>query len=86
MARVALPAPLAVQALIECDGSVKKAAGLVASPFGTLIRIADDVATDASIVASIRGFSMAEMLAETLRPIRKKALTDELREADEEGQ
>ena len=47
--------------------------------FGTLVRIADDVASDAKVVASIRGISMAELLTETLRPILKKALAEELR-------
>jgi hypothetical protein len=47
--------------------------------FGTLVRLADDVVDDAKVVASLRGISMAEYLSETLRPIVKKALTDELR-------
>lgn len=53
--------------------------------FGTLVRIADDVASDAKVVASIRGVSMAELLSETLRPILKKAMTDELRKRVEGG-
>lgn len=53
--------------------------------FGTLVRIADDVASDAKVVASIRGISMAELLTETLRPILKKALADELRKRVEGG-
>jgi hypothetical protein len=47
--------------------------------YGSLVRIADDVVADARVVASIRNISMAELLSETLRPILKKALTEELR-------
>jgi hypothetical protein len=47
--------------------------------FGTLVRLGEDVANDAKVVASLRGTTMAELLTETLRPILKKALADELR-------
>jgi hypothetical protein len=57
----------------------KKAAGGESRKYGTLVRLADDVVADAKVVASLRGVSMAEYLSETLRPIVKKALTDELR-------
>jgi hypothetical protein len=66
--------------------SGKKAAGTESRQFGTLVRIADDVASDAKVVASIRGVSMAELLTETLRPILKKALSDELRKRVEGGE
>jgi Meiotically up-regulated gene 113 len=46
--------------------------------FGTLVRIADDVASDAKSVAALRGTSMAEYLSETLRPILKQTIIDEL--------
>jgi hypothetical protein len=54
--------------------------------FGSLVRIADDVVADAKVVASIRGMSMAELLSETLRPILKKAMTEELRKRVEGGE
>jgi hypothetical protein len=47
--------------------------------YETLVRLAEDVVADAKVVASLRGISMAEYLTETLRPIVKKALADELR-------
>jgi hypothetical protein len=47
--------------------------------FGSLVRIADDVVADAKVVASLHGISMAELLSETLRPILKKAMVEELR-------
>ena len=47
--------------------------------YGTLVRLADDVVADAKVVASLKGISMAEYLSETLRPLLKKALADELR-------
>jgi hypothetical protein len=53
--------------------------------YGSLVRIADDVVADAKVVASIRNISMAELLSETLRPILKKALTEELRRRVESG-
>ena len=53
--------------------------------YGSLVRIADDVVADAKVVASIRNISMAELLSETLRPILKKALTEELRRRVEGG-
>jgi hypothetical protein len=53
--------------------------------YGSLVRIADDVVADAKVVASIRDVSMAELLSETLRPILKKALMEELRKRVEGG-
>lgn len=47
--------------------------------FETLVRLSDDVVADAKVVASLRDISMAELLSDTLRPILKKALADELR-------
>ncbi len=55
-----------------------KAAGEVPRRFGTLVRIADDVAADAKSVAALRGTSMAEYLSDTLRPILKRTIIDEL--------
>jgi hypothetical protein len=55
-----------------------KAAGEVPRRFGTLVRIADDVAADAKSVAALRGTSMAEYLSDTLRPILKQTIIDEL--------
>jgi hypothetical protein len=57
----------------------KKSSGGEPRRFGTLVRLADDVVADAKVVASLRGVSMAEYLSDTLRPIVKKALSDELR-------
>jgi len=59
------------------DKKPVKAAG-VPRGFGTLVRIADDVAADAKSVAALRGTSMAEYLSETLRPILKQTIIDEL--------
>jgi hypothetical protein len=53
--------------------------------YETLVRMADDVVADAKAVASLRNMSMAEYLSETLRPILKKALMDELRKRVEGG-
>lgn len=53
--------------------------------YGTLVRLADDVVADAKVVASLRNISMAEYLSETMRPIIKKALTEELRKRVEGG-
>ena len=55
-----------------------KAAEKAPRRFGTLVRIADDVASDAKSVAALRGTSMAEYLSETLRPILKQTIIDEL--------
>jgi hypothetical protein len=52
--------------------------------YETLVRLADDVVADAKVVASLRNISMAELLSDTLRPILKKALTDELRKRVED--
>lgn len=52
---------------------------------GTLVRMGDDVAADARVAASLLGVSMAEYLTETLRPIVKKTITDELRKRVEGG-
>lgn len=57
----------------------KKAGGSETRRFGTLVRLAEDVVADAKVVASLKGMSMAEYLSETLRPIVKKALAEELR-------
>jgi hypothetical protein len=46
--------------------------------FGTLVRIADDVADDGRAVAAIVGTSMAKLFSDTLRPILKQMLVDEL--------
>jgi hypothetical protein len=54
--------------------------------YDTLVRLADDVVSDAKVVASLRDVSMAELLSDTLRPILKKALADELRKRVEGGQ
>lgn len=61
------------------EGKKASAGGGESRKYGTLVRLADDVVDDAKVVASLRGISMAEYLSETLRPIVKKALTDELR-------
>jgi hypothetical protein len=53
--------------------------------YDSLVRIADDVVADAKVVASIRDISMAELLSETLRPILKKAMVEELRKRVEGG-
>ena len=47
--------------------------------FGTLVRLAEDVVSDAKDVAGLRKVSMAEYLTELLRPIVKKDLDVELR-------
>lgn len=47
--------------------------------FGTLVRIADDVAADGRAVAAILDTSMAKLFSDTLRPILKQMLVDELR-------
>ena len=60
------------------DNKPVKAAGKVPRRFGTLVRIADDVAADAKSVAALRGTSMAEYLSDTLRPILKQTIIDEL--------
>ncbi len=60
------------------DKKPVKVAGEVPPRFGTLVRIADDVAADAKSVAALRGTSMAEYLSETLRPILKQTIIDEL--------
>lgn len=52
--------------------------------YETLVRLADDVVADAKVVASLRNISMAELLSDTLRPILKKALTEELRKRVED--
>jgi hypothetical protein len=57
----------------------KKAGAGGPRKYGTLVRLADDVAADAKVVASIRNVSMAEYLSDTLRPLLKRALTEELR-------
>lgn len=57
----------------------KKAGRSESRRFGTLVRLAADVVADAKVVASLRGVSMAEFLSDLLRPLLKKALTDELR-------
>ena len=54
--------------------------------YGSLVRIADDVVADAKVVASIRNISMAKLLSETLRPILKKALVEELRKRVQGGE
>jgi hypothetical protein len=64
----------------------KKAASEGGREFGSLVRIADDVVSDAKVVASIRGISMAKLISDTLRPIFKKALTEELRKRVEVGE
>lgn len=56
-----------------------KRSGSESRKYGTLVRLADDVVADAKAVASLRGTSMAEYLSDTLRPILKRALTDELK-------
>ncbi|MGC8640116.1 MAG: hypothetical protein ACP5XB_09605 [Isosphaeraceae bacterium] len=50
--------------------------------FGTLVRIADEVAADAKVVASLPGVGMAEYLSDTLRPILKKEIVEELRKRE----
>ncbi len=60
------------------DKKPVKVAGEVPRRFGTLVRIADDVAADAKSVAALRGTSMAQYLSETLRPILKQTIIDEL--------
>lgn len=60
------------------DKKPVKAAEKVPRRFGTLVRIADDVAADAKSVAALRGTSMAEYLSDTLRPILKQTIIDEL--------
>jgi hypothetical protein len=52
---------------------------------GTLVRIAEDVAADAKILASIEGTSMAQLMSELLRPILKKRLDDAYRKRLEGG-
>jgi hypothetical protein len=47
--------------------------------FGTLVRIADDVAADGRAVAAMLDTSMAKLFSDTLRPILKQMLVDELR-------
>lgn len=46
---------------------------------GTLVRIAEDVAADAKILASIEKTSMAQIMSDVLRPILKKRLEDAYR-------
>jgi hypothetical protein len=72
--------------LAEARKTSGKKAGAGKPKFEALVRIADDVAADARVVASIRGISMAELISDTLRPILKKALTEELRKRVESGE
>lgn len=60
------------------DKKPVKVTGGVPRRFGTLVRIADDVAADAKSVAALQGTSMAEYLSDTLRPILKQTIIDEL--------
>jgi cell pole-organizing protein PopZ len=53
--------------------------------FETLARIAEDIVSDARVVAPRRDSSMAELISDTLRPILKKAMTDDLRKRVEGG-
>jgi hypothetical protein len=53
--------------------------------FETLVRIAEDVVSDARVVASLKGVSMAALISDTLRPILKKSMADELRKRVEAG-
>lgn len=46
---------------------------------GTMIRVADDVAADAKLVASFLGVSMAEYISDTLRPLVKEELQHQMR-------
>jgi hypothetical protein len=46
---------------------------------GTLIRVADDVASDAKLVAGFLNVSMAEYVSNTLRPIVKAELETQMR-------
>lgn len=62
-----------------------KAVGEEPRRFGALVRIADEVAADAKIVASLQGVSMAEYLSNTLRPILKKTIVEELRKREGGG-
>lgn len=50
-----------------------------ARKFGTLVRLADDVAQVARELAPMVGKSMAELLSDTLRPILSKMREDEMR-------
>jgi hypothetical protein len=52
-----------------------------------MVRIADDVAADAKLVASFLEISMAEYISDTLRPIVKKELQRQMRRrlAEDEG-
>lgn len=72
---------------VELDVARKVTGGKSKEPrrFGTLVRLADDVVADAKVVASLRGVSMAELLSDTLRPILKKAMTEELRKRVDSG-
>ena len=75
--------PISAGLSVACKAGGKKAGE--PRQYGSLVRIADDVVADAKVVASIRDISMAELLSETLRPILKKAMVDELRKRVEEG-
>lgn len=46
---------------------------------GTLIRVADDVALDAKILASIEDTTMAQLVSDMLRPVLKKRLEEAYR-------
>ena len=66
--------------------TARKTSGGGDRKYGTLVRLADDVVADAKVVASLKNISMAEYISDTLRPIVKQTLTDELRRRLEEGQ
>jgi hypothetical protein len=74
-----------VGATVAARKAAKKDESSESRRYGTLVRLADDVVADAKVVASLRDVSMAELLSETLRPILRKALADELRKRVEEA-
>ncbi len=52
---------------------------------GRLVRIAEDVAEDADVLASLEKSSMAEIISNAARPIIKKRLATALRKRLEGG-